>query len=82
MVSHMNYKVLNTNDDFEIFVTSKLITLYFTHSSTSRMKSQLIAYLRGGSEQIYWIVDLEGEVHSIWDLWTSSLQECNSNLFS
>ena len=26
-------------------------------------------------------LDLEGEVHSIWDLWTSGLQECKGNLF-
>ena len=28
---------------------------------------------------IYWILDLEGEVHSIWDLWVSGLQECKCN---
>ena len=28
-----------------------------------------------------WIVDLEGEVHSIWDLWISDLQECKGNSF-
>jgi hypothetical protein len=32
------------------------------------MKSQPMAYLLGGSALIYWIWDLEGEVHSIWDL--------------
>jgi hypothetical protein len=31
------------------------------------MESQSIAYLFNGSEHIYWILDLEGEVHSIWD---------------
>ena len=30
---------------------------------------------------IYWIVDLEGEVHSIWDLWISGFQECMGNGF-
>ena len=25
-------------------------------------------YLQIGSAHIYWILDLEGEVHSIWDL--------------
>ena len=44
------------------------------------MKPQSIAHLLNGSEHvyIYWISDLEGEVHSImWDLWLSGLQECN-----
>ena len=36
-------------------------------------------YLLGESEQIYWILNLEGEVHSIWVLWTSGLQECTCN---
>ena len=35
---------------------------------TCGMKSQSIAYLLIGSAHIYWILDLEGEVHSIWDL--------------
>ena len=30
---------------------------------------------------IYIGLDLEGEVHSIWDLWVSGLQECKSNEF-
>jgi hypothetical protein len=28
---------------------------------------------------MYWILDLEGEVHSIWDLWISGLQKCKGN---
>ena len=40
------------------------------------MKSQSTAYLLNESEHIYWILDLEDEVHSIWDLWISGLQEC------
>ena len=31
---------------------------------------------------MYWILDLEGEVHSIWDVWISGLQECHDNGFS
>jgi hypothetical protein len=46
------------------------------------MKSQSIAYLLNGSEHIYWIWDLEGEVHSIWDVWISGLQECKGDDFS
>ena len=51
------------------------------------MKFQSIAYLFNGSEHIYIyidiyrILDLEGEVHSIWDLWISGLQECKGNGF-
>ena len=45
------------------------------------MESQLIAYLLIGREHTYWIWDLESEVHSIWDLWISGLQECKGNGF-
>ena len=61
-------------------MTSKLITC-FIDGFTLIMKSQSIAYLLNGSEHIYWILDLEGEVHSIWDLWISGLQECKGNGF-
>ena len=44
-----------------------------------KMKSQSIAYLPNGSEHIYWILDLEGEMHVLWDLWISGLQECKGN---
>ena len=61
-----NYN-LNINEDFVMFLTSKLI-MCFIDGFTSGMKSQSIAYLLIGSAHIYWILDLEGEVHSIWDL--------------
>jgi hypothetical protein len=57
----------NVNEDFAMLLISKLI-MCFTNGSTSRMKSQSIAYPPIGSAHIYWILDLEGEVHSIWDL--------------
>ena len=44
------------------------------------MKSQSIAYSLKWT-YIYWVPDLEGEVHSIWDLWISNLQECKGNLY-
>ena len=66
MVSHKNYN-LNVNEDFVMFLTSKLITC-FIDGFTSRMKSQSISYILIGSTHIYWVLDLEGEVHSIWDL--------------
>jgi hypothetical protein len=53
MVSHKNYN-LNVNEDFVIFLTSKLI-LFFIDAFTSGMKSQSMAYLLGGSAHIYWI---------------------------
>jgi hypothetical protein len=49
-----------------MFLTSKLITC-FIHGFTSGMKCQSIAYLLTGSTHIYCILDLEGEVHLIWD---------------
>ena len=74
-----NYN-LNVNEDFVMFLTSKLITC-FIDGFTSGMKSQSIAYLLIGSAHIYWILDLEGEVHSIWGLQSSGLQECKGNVF-
>ena len=71
---------LNANEGFVIFLTSKLIT-GFIDGFTLEMKSQSIAYLLNGSEHIYWIWDLEGEVHSIWDLCVSGLQECKGTDF-
>ena len=79
MVSHKNYN-LNANEGFVIFLTSKLITC-FIGGFTLIMKPQSIAHLLNGSEHIYWILDLQGEVHSTWDLWVSGLQECKSNEF-
>ena len=46
-----------------------------------KVRSQSIAYLLNGSEHIFWILDLEGEVHSIYNLWISDLQECKGNDF-
>ena len=73
MVSHKNYN-LSTNEDFVIFLTSKLITCCIG-GFTLKMKFKSIAYLLNGSEHIYWIWDLEDEVHLIWNLWISGLQE-------
>ena len=30
---------------------------------------------------IYWILDLGDEMHSIWELWRSGLQECKGDDF-
>ena len=46
------------------------------------MKSQSIVHLLNESDNIYWILDLEDEVHSIWVIWTSGLQEHKGNFFS
>ena len=46
------------------------------------MSSQSIAYLLGANEHIYWILDLEGEVHSIWVLWTNNLHEYKGSLMA
>ena len=74
MVNHKKYN-LSANEGFVIFLTSILIT-WFIGGLTLNMKFQLIVHLLNGSEHIYWIWDLDGEVHSIWDLWISGLQEC------
>jgi hypothetical protein len=63
MVIHKNYN-LNANEDFVIFLTSKLITC-FIDNFTLGMKSQSILYLLRGSVHIHWILNLEGEMHSI-----------------
>ena len=79
MVSHKIYN-LNASEGFVIILTSKLITC-FIDNFILIMKSQSIAYLLKESEDISWILDLEGEVHLIWDLWMSGLQECKGNNF-
>ena len=43
-------------------------------------KSQSIAYILNGSEHIYWNLDPKNEVHSIWVIWTSGLQECKGHV--
>jgi hypothetical protein len=73
MASHKNYK-LCANEDFVMLLTSKLI-ICFIDGFTSKLKSQLIAYSLNGSEHIYWILDIEDEVYSIWAKWTSNLEE-------
>ena len=70
----------DVNEGFVIFFTSKLITC-FIDGFTLTMIPQSIVQLLNGSGHIYWILDLEGEGHSIWDLWVSGLQECKSNEF-
>ena len=79
----MNHKNdnLNVNEDFVIFLTSKLITC-FIDGFTSGMKSQSIIYLLIGSAPIYWISDLEGEVHSIWDCSQAAFKNARAIFFS
>ena len=73
MVSHKNHN-LSANEGFVILFTSKLITCFIDGFILKR-KSLSIAYLLYGSEHIYWILDLENEVHSMV-IWTSGLQQC------
>ena len=79
MVSRKNHN-LNANEGFVIFLTSKLITC-FIGGFTLTMKPQSVAHLHNGNEHIYWILDLEGEVHSIWDLWANGLQDARAMSF-
>ena len=79
MKSHKNYN-LNANEEFVLLLTFKFV-IWFFGGFTLKSKFRSIAYLLNVSEHIYWIWDLEDEVHSIWDLWTSGLQECKGNDF-
>ena len=78
--SPKNYN-LNANKDLVIFQISQLITC-FVDGFTSIMKSRSIAYLLSESEHMYWILDLEVEVHSKMGFMKSSLQECEGNFLS
>ena len=78
-ISYKKFNV-NVNEDFVMFLISKLIAC-FINGFTFGMKSQSIAWLPIGSAHIYWILDLEGKVHSIWDLSSSGLQECKGHIF-
>jgi len=86
MVSHKNYN-LGASEGFVIILTSKLIAC-FIDGFTLIVISQSVACLLNGNEYIHifmciyiWVVDLEGEVHSIWDLWISDLHKCKGNSF-
>ena len=68
MVSHKNYNI-RANEGFVIILTSNFCTC-FIEGFILKMKSQSSAYFLNGSEHIYWILDLEDEVHSIWVTWT------------
>jgi hypothetical protein len=46
-----------------------------------KMKSKSISYLFNESEDRYWILDLEGEVHSIWDLYISAFENARALVF-
>ena len=78
MVSHKNYN-LNADEGFVIFWTSKLITC-FMDIFTLKIRSQSIAYLLNKSEHIHWILDIEDEIHSIWVIWASNLQNARTSL--
>ena len=84
MVSYIQNNV-DTNEDFVIFFTSNFITCFIdfhlhAFGFNSGIKSQSIACLLRESEHLYWILGLQGESHSLWDLWTSGLQECKGGL--
>ena len=71
---------LNANEDFVMFLTSKLITC-FIDNVTFRMKSQSITCLLTRSARIYCILDLEGEVHSIMGFVDKRPSRCKGNVF-
>ena len=45
------------------------------------MKSQSITYLLSGSAHIYWILDLEGEVHSIRNCSQAAFKNARAQFF-
>ena len=46
----------------------------FLYWESNFKNGMLVNYLfTSGSEHIYWILDLGGEVHSIWVLWTMAI---------
>ena len=74
---HMSTKESST----VTFLTSKLITC-FIDDFTSKMKSWSIDHLSSRNEHIYWILDLEDEVHSnlgYMDKWPSRMQGQTKN---
>jgi hypothetical protein len=48
---------------------------------TSGMKSRSLAYLPRGSEHVYWIVGLKGEVHSMWDFVDNRTSRIQGRIF-
>ena len=75
MVGHLNDN-LSINEGFVMFDFQ--ISTCFIDGFTSKIKSQSIFVLLNGSERIYW--DLENELHLVWVIWTSDLQECKDKL--
>ena len=74
IVSHKNYNLYANRGLWNVFDFQVNYMLYWQLHSEKR-KSQSIAYLLNGSEHIYWILDLDNEVHSIRVICTSGLQE-------
>ena len=56
--------------------------MFFIDGFTSGMKSQSIAYLLSGIAHIYWILDLEVEVHSIWNCSQAAFKNATAMCFS
>ena len=79
MVSHKNYYLSANEDFFNIFDFQVIYMLYWRfHFENETTVNCLLTQWKWG---IYWTWVLEDEVHSIWDLWISGLQECKGNGF-
>ena len=81
MVSHIHYNI-NANEDFVIFLLPSWLHALLTFIymlSVSLDEWNPGQFLMRGSEHVYSLLGLQGEVHSIWDLWTSGLQECKGD---
>ena len=79
MVSHKNHN-LSANEGFGNIFDSQVVYMLYWQFHYEK-KSQSIVYLLDGSEHIYWILDLQDKVYSVWDLWTHDLQESKGNDF-
>ena len=72
MVSRTNCN-LNANDNFVICLTSKLIKFYWRFHLDNEAPVNCSFTQWKWTYAIYWTLDLDGEVHSIWDLWVSGI---------
>lgn len=56
---------MNDDENFVMFLTSILLA-HFIDGFILKTESQFIVYLLNDNEHIYWTLNLEEEVHSIW----------------
>ena len=86
MVNHIHYN-LNANEDFLLFfllpslLHALLTFIWMLSISLREWKPINCLFTKEKQKYIYQILGFQGEVHSIWDLWTTNLQECKDDSF-